>query len=416
MNSNYGVVGVFFFVMVWIGSYTLYVKPLPQGPQHKVKCKTNKTRNPPSVQFAGTPDQESVNILTTAPQPKATQKNATFIYSNVKVTSRLELVGKEPWYYAQREPAQRSYSQRIRVGCLFVGFMRDYDKMLKTCQEARPSWCRDPIKVKFYGGQERNILRPLDCDVFITTWHIGGKGRYHTQTYDMNDIIKPKQIMDAYGSRLAILHVQNYTQYGPIWKNMSRYMRNFTEAYPIERGDQMSNKMWKHRPTPRGFFRTNDYSQSYKHWVIVQLADTFPVKYDLYMRLRTDLRTSSRFLTLNGDTGSQRYWFRMTNDPKNHTIHPRRIHVHAPDISDFGYMGTPENIRYLSTVWTRLCLVLGRLTNMSMQMIMNDQADYNRVVWQHVFDEGWEVDFGFTYLQISRRYKETPESIRRRRG
>ena len=355
-------------------------------------------------------------ILLTAASLRRADVAPVAVKSDVPVPtpSNLELAGTDPWYMYRRE-TPRPVKAAVRIACLYVGFLRDYGFMLDRCEDhRRRSWCGDG-KQKFFGNQRRAILEPLDCDVFMTTWHVGGKGRYSTYHYDMNDVIRPEEVKAKYGDRMAVLHVQNYSVYDLIWRKMTTQIRNFTESYPVERGDQTLNKMWRGVPTYRMFFRSNDYSQSYKHWVVVKLADRYPVKYDLYYRLRTDLRTSRSFVAPFLRVSDSEFHFRMTNDPRVHVINSTSLHVHAPDYSDFGYMAVPDNIRFLTRVWSEQCLANG--TAMTPEMAAGDMrphhADYNRVVWFNVFQKKWAIDFGFTYLHVSRRYGETPSSLRR---
>lgn len=195
--------------------------------------------------------------------------------------------------YRRKIPRRLKKKTAVRIACLYAGFLRDYLYMLDQCNDHPTTrWCGNKANEKFFGNQRRAILDPLDCDVFMTTWHIRGKGHYNVNQYDMKDVIQQEGVKKKYGDRMAVLHVQNYSVYDLIWVTMSKQIRNFTESYPVEKGDHKKNKMWRGVPTYRMFFSTNDYSQSYKHWVAVKLADRYPVKYDLYFRLRPDLRAS----------------------------------------------------------------------------------------------------------------------------
>eukprot|EP00760_Papus_ankaliazontas_P025638 PhM_4_TR282/c0_g1_i1/m.80577 len=370
------------------------------------------------------------------PQPpiSLSEENA---YSR-SLRGKLELDG-EPWYLYLRnlsDPSPLSDSDvaankamnkleqqglvtnrsSVRIACLYVGFMRDFILMLETCSRVRRAkTCAISEHKKFFGDQRIRILQPLNCDVFISTWHIGGKGRYNIQYYDLTDVVSPEAIRPHYGPRLMALHVQNYSTYSTIWRRLAKIPRNFTEAYPTQRGDQSIFKMWKGVPKFRYFFRVNDYSQAYKHWRVLKLIEQFremnngAPAYDLYYRLRTDLRMVSSFspVVRNGTT----FIFTMTSDPQNHSVSDTRVHVHAPDISDFGYFGTPKVIAHLSLVWSDLCLADGVKMDPKHGQDERHASDYNRVVWQYIFQSRWGVDFGLTYLRISRRYKETLQSL-----
>jgi hypothetical protein len=332
--------------------------------------------------------------------------NTTF--SKGKSHDGLEINADAPSFLYQRKEPREYLLKDVRVACLYAGFLRDYRRMMRDCIQTRgKKICKKERLRKFYGNQEDAILEPLDCDVFITTWDIFGKGRYSTRSYDLEDKVKPHKVCEDYGDRLAGFHIQTYTAYGDVWKKMAAVPRNFTEAYPRERPNQATGNMWKAYPKYNSLFRVNDYSQSYKHWALVKLADASTIKYDLYFRLRTDLRTSKKFVP--GSLFRVHYkkypafQFRLTEDRRLHVVHPSRIHTHGPDITDFGFMGLPEQMRHLASIWPRLCL--GPATKPG-ELVL-DESDYNRVLWQQIFDRNWLVDFGLTYLHISRRYGES---------
>jgi hypothetical protein len=86
--------------------------------------------------------------------------------------------------------------------------------------------------------------------------------------------------------------VQNYTQYGRLWRFMQRFPRGFQQTRPTElHNDDKFVPRWEGTPEDKLFLRMNDYSQAYKQWCVLRLVDTHHIKYDLYFRLRPDLRT-----------------------------------------------------------------------------------------------------------------------------
>jgi hypothetical protein len=174
--------------------------------------------------------------------------------------------------------------------------------------------------------------------------------------------------------------------------------------------------------------RTNDYSQSYKHWCVVNLALLSGVQYDLFFRLRFDLRTtktlhSLRFATLRSSnqrvvTFKLRPWnpISMAPDELNatasfdadriHFVSATRIHSSNFDIADFGFMGPVPLIEGLSRLWW-YCLSRPGSPLAPFPFVRNVSSrtlysEYNLMLWRIVFENKWTVDSGGLYLRVSR--------------
>jgi hypothetical protein len=187
-------------------------------------------------------------------------------------------------------------SEPVRIACLYAGFVRDFEKMWMTCGDMKrthPKFCNHPKRRKFFGQQRANIVDATECDIFLSTWDIRGAGRFNTVVYDYNKTVTAWEIRKLYGARLARLHMQNYTAYQPLWYWMYGFKRDFPQTHPtVAHVDSERRVSWEGVPESNPFVRINDYSQSYKQWCVLQLVNRFSNHYDLYFRLRTDLRST----------------------------------------------------------------------------------------------------------------------------
>jgi hypothetical protein len=303
--------------------------------------------------------------------------------------------------------------RKAKMACMYAGFMRNYEMMLATCEEARGyKFCAYPRCRKLYGYQRKNLLETTGCDVFISTWNIRGVGRYDTFEYSAADV-DFEHVKKAYNPNLAGLHVQNYSLYQGIWEEMHRYAREFPQTRPL--GPDPGGKSWHGYPSTNPYIRRNDYSQSYKHWCVLQLVLRSKVDYDFYMRLRPDLRMIRPMLNptvwetaigADGRTTTTKATFQMEylNGTRSmHVLHGNRMHVNNFDIGDFGWAGLPHVIRELNERPWKLCLAP---PNASMGRFNGDVvipiSEYNLMLWRVVFDRKYEVDSGDRYLWVSR--------------
>ena len=316
----------------------------------------------------------------------------------------------------------RTTSNGLRIACLQSGFMRRFEYCLNSCRDRKSQkYCQKPRppkkQKKFekrFGDVRARLFRSSDCDVFISTWHIRGFGRFNTNLYDTNLKVDGAHIRKLYADRLAALHIQNYTLYGLLWRFMQRFPRGFEQTRPTElHTEDKFVPSWEGKPESKLYLRMNDYSQAYKQWCVLRLVDTHaPTKYDLYYRLRPDLRTmalvtdfkwtSSRRESLydaavagsetsfvsavhpdpkapyenaevygakstypigrvptnagyNASFVIQRYklYYKVKNTIA-HTVNANRIHVNNFDISDFAFLGPPPMIRNITIgVWAQ---------------------------------------------------------------
>ena len=158
-----------------------------------------------------------------------------------------------------------------------------------------------------YGFQFDRIIKPLDCDVFLSTWNINGAGRYFTTDYDENNIVAPPSFwMSRLGGYLAAIHVHTYAPYGELWHAAHRFPRSFPQIRVKSTFEEMElrkrdpSRMFGTYNNENKFIRLNDYSQSFKHYCAVLLTWSYETwargSYDLYFRLRTDERAIRWFV------------------------------------------------------------------------------------------------------------------------
>ena len=312
----------------------------------------------------------------------------------------------------------------VRVACLFAGFVRDYENMLMRCSDSKTSRrkCSISHHAKFYGNLRTNIIEPLNCDVYASTWNIRGKGRFNVHNYDHRQTISVEQLQQAYGSQLAGLHVQNYSVYEPVWKYMHKYTRAFPQIRPtklfVDR--RAGTASFAGVPELNFLMRQNDYSQSYKHWCVVQLALLSQFPYDAFYRMRFDLRAVARLHSLrfavDATTGDEIVRFGIARGAEaesgaaasTHFISSRRIHAHNFDISDFGYFGPVQMIQHLASVWFYCLASAAPQAVCPIPFVPNVPrvtfSEYNYMLWRLIFDNKWAVDSGNRYLYASRRF------------
>eukprot|EP00758_Cryptobia_borreli_P003775 Tbor_TRINITY_DN3976_c0_g1::TRINITY_DN3976_c0_g1_i1::g.789::m.789 len=351
-------------------------------------------------------------------------------------------------YFSKRLNMKKNQKKRsiVSVACIYAGFLRDYKNMFRPCMKKECS--------KKIGGQQTNMVDSSKCDIYMSTWDIYGKGRYSVSKYDMTSKFDIADIKQIYGNRLAALHVQPYNKYERILKFMARYPRLFPQTRPV----YSSKRSWKGIPEARYMIRINDYSQSYKHWCVVQLALLSGFKYDLFLRLRPDLRTVGRISNfrfaleysnrgelegneLNENKECEKFgksdgqsklmkckpaiafevtlFYHSNKPPSNHTsyITANRLHTQVFKHSDFGFIGTPEMIQALTAPWF-YCLMPPRssvlspvgpyppIRALSREFTFDSEiiSEYNLILWRVVFDSKWEIDDGKEYLRVSRRF------------
>lgn len=352
-------------------------------------------------------------------------------------------------------PQLRSNDGSVRIACLYAGFTRDAENMFLSCRDRHSDkYCSQRANAKEYGNMRKNIIETTNCDVYVSTWDIVGAGRYNTKTYDMTKVFDPKVLHRMYGERLAALHVQNFSEYQQLWEYMHKFSRPFPQTRPTKlHVDQHSGESKFDGTKEMNFFiRVNDYSQSYKHWVVAHMALLSDISYDIFFRLRFDLRATSQLQHFDfaytasqlPPSGSRERFereelsktnvkravtfymaksgavpFRSHNESSAmgsrltslgfnalHHVHAHRVHVGNFDIADFGFMGPPFVIEELSRVWY-YCLALPAtpLAPVDWTDVVTPSvkySEYNLMLWRIIFDNEWEVDSGGRYLWVSR--------------
>eukprot|EP00760_Papus_ankaliazontas_P003980 PhM_4_TR11672/c1_g1_i3/m.86634 len=195
-----------------------------------------------------------------------------------------ELVEEDPVLY-HRDEARLSKRQRQtrsgaasaasfpNVACVYTGFIRDFARMAENCTVN----CNKIIR-KLWGGHRWRLWHSTECDIFMTTWHMHGVGGYLRLFFDQVtspdvDLVRLADIMRPF---LAVLHVQNYTLYDGIFKNMSRARRSYSEY----QHDGVT-----HKP----YMRFNDISHAYKLYVAWNLVASASSPYDVIVRIRPDV-------------------------------------------------------------------------------------------------------------------------------
>ena len=426
---------------------------------------------------------------TTSEQEQSALDSIFERYSNITSVSELEFITNLPPMYihlktkeelADRwDGLERSFGKNtevdqrrtlVNVACLYAGFVRDFERMFLSCVEYRQKSC-SAMWLKAFGNQRAKILDTTHCDVYISTWDIYGGGRFNTNKYKMEETVSPQSITKLYGPRLAGLHIQNYSTYQPVWKNMHHFSHAFPQTRPqttyyFDAKEQQIR--WSGHPETNYFMRINDYSQSYKHWCVVQLALLNAYPYDVFLRLRFDLRATGgihklRFV-INPNGGEKQVAFDVfrgapnrlqfpnlkKNDTKQakppplaaaseesdngddeavavapssnaapqqqpqspastpitHYISANRLHAQNFDISDFGFMGTPAMIEHLGSLWY-YCLQPPSTLSVtpSAARVSTDMiSEYNYMIWRSIFDNKWSVDSGGSWVRVSRRY------------
>jgi hypothetical protein len=319
-------------------------------------------------------------------------------------------------------PGKRGRSV-VRVACLFAGFVRDYERMINKCTDvASRRKCLDSTIAKFYGNLRANILEGMNCDVYASTWNIRGKGRFNVYSYDMTQAVPLDQLQKAYGGQLAGLHVQNYSMYEPVWKYMHKFARGFPQTRPTKLfvNRRAGTASFAGVPELNFLMRQNDYSQSYKHWCVVQLALLSQFPYDAFYRMRFDLRAVGRLHSLHfavdGATGDKTIQFGIARGAEaesgaaasSHFISARRIHAHNFDISDFGFFGPARMIEHLASLWFYCLAPAGKALQAGAPITQAVDSlvisEYNYMLWRIIFDNHWSVDSGNRYLYASRRF------------
>lgn len=354
-------------------------------------------------------------------------------------------------------------SETVKMACLYAGFVRDFENMFVGCRDKKDStFCSKSKLRKFFGNQREYLLDSTDCDVYLSTWDIRGGGRFSTTKYDMKETVDGARVKYYYRHRMAGLHVQRYADYQHVWRYMHKFRRNFPQMRPTSaKHDRAGEESWTGRHETNELLRLNDYSQSYKQWAVVQLVARTGFKYDLYYRLRCDLRMTSKLSNFQFDAADRsKIHFEIlqvereedkkarkrlmagggggtaggkaladedddikkvltadsaqdddkvteVNITRRHFVTPTRIHTSNFDIADFGFMGTPEVIEKLTHVWW-LCLEPSAdwVPSIAGKAI----SEYNLMVWRIIFDSKWEVDSGGRYLWVSRRHGMNPKN------
>lgn len=346
--------------------------------------------------------------------------------SNVSLSSR---PGTVP------TPVRRTHRSAVRVACLYAGFVRDYFRMFISCMDKYRSHKKCSIKCynKLYGSQRENIVDSTGCDVFTSTWDIVGTGRYDTTVYKSVEF-NIDQFKAVYGNRLAGLHIQKYNVYERVWKYMAKRARSFPQTRPV--GSIKIPASWTGIPENNFFFRVNDYSQSYKHWCVVQLALLSGYQYDVFFRLRMDLRavrsiSNFRFAHIvpssdgpgelqkaiaydisgykeigGGHSNSEK-----AKEVSTHFIAANTLHVQNFDYADFGFMATPSAIHALASVWYYCIMppVEGlplQYLSPSLKPASEVISEYNLAVWRIIWENRLQIDNGGLILRISRRGEE----------
>lgn len=358
----------------------------------------------------------------------------------------------------------------VRVACLYSGFLRDFQLMLATCTDAlakkKVHLCKRKRRLKVYGGQRRGVLDGTNCDVFISTWDLKGIGRFNKYVYPEKKV-HPWSVMKEYRDQLAVLHMQNYSTYDVLWRYMHRFARKFPQTHPTK---QLTKTLpdgrewpfaWEGVPETKEFLRLNDYSQSYKQWAVYRLVQQYEKQmangngYDVYFRLRTDLRSIKTFANFHWiDFSKREIGFDLvpplaankgatsslgTEDHKDdkeeeaddltaeksgvkglddkddedgglnqnithHRVGPRRLFTNNFEVSDFGYLGVPSVIGKMANVW-HFCYAPPKdnASDPHVSRVKHEWiSEYNLMVWRIIFDEKWEIDSGGRALSVSR--------------
>jgi hypothetical protein len=303
--------------------------------------------------------------------------------------------------------------RKARMACMYAGFMRNWEWMMATCREMQPAkFCSFPRCAKLFGNQRKNLLESTGCDVYISTWQIRGTGRFFTHTYDNSDVLPLDRVQRLYEKYLYAFHVQNYSLYQGIWEEMHRYSRVFPQTHPTVLAEDKNS--WAGVPETNNYIRRNDYSQSYKHWCVLQLVLRSKVDYDFYFRLRTDLRMTRPMLNPTvtavsalhpGRATSVTFQMEYMNGTRStHLVNQQRVHVNNFDVGDFGFGGLPEVVRPLSERLWHYCVadpdqLKGRKEGEITHPLI---SEYNLMLWRVIFDAHWAVDSGNRYLWVSR--------------
>lgn len=320
--------------------------------------------------------------------------------------------------------------RQTRSACLYAGFPRNLEKMYSSCRDTKSERsCMNVHRNKLFGNMRDNVVSATMCDVYVTTWEIRGAGRYSTTKYDMNDAFPTSLLHTVYGEQLAAAHVQNFTQYQKLWTYMHKFSRVFPQTRPTKLHVNQLTKEASFEGVPElnHVIRINDYSQSYKHWVVANLALLSTVAYDVFFRLRLDLRVSSRLdmltpMMLNAEEshGTRAVGFRLESAPYGgprrvnasvlespiRYVTANRVHVGNFDIADFGFMAPPFLIEELSRLWY-YCLTSPGSPIASFDFALSltpseKYSEYNLMLWRIIFDNKWSVDSGGRYLWVSR--------------
>jgi hypothetical protein len=321
---------------------------------------------------------------------------------------------------AGEQPPRASTQQlprKARMACMYAGFLRNFEWMLARCREMQNSkFCSFPACDKLFGKQRERLLETTNCDVYISTWHLRGTGRWNTNTYSEKEIVPINRVMSLYQKWIYALHVQNYSLYAPIWQEMHLWPRMFPESRPgqvINAGDQRTAR-WTGVAVTRKYLRLNDYSQAYKHWCVLQLVLRSGIDYDVYFRLRTDLRFTRTMAapmvtaaTMNGSKSvatKVEFTLEWKNGTRSlHKVTPSRLHVNNYDVADFGFLGLPPVIHELSDRIWQYCLATPDPKAQKVKLVRHAWvSEYNLMLWRIIFDEKWKVDSGYRYLWVSR--------------
>ena len=209
--------------------------------------------------------------------------------------------------------------------------------------------------------------------------------------------------------------------------------------------------------------RRNDYSQAYKQWCVLALASLYerrlrlaaaPTRartadsdgyYDFYFRTRPDIRSRAVIVgwrwadaAAAAAAASQPLRRRRVAEFKLerrqpggsggghgggsvHTVHERRLHVHARDLSDFVMLASANVTRTVIRSLYRQTLRRARSIDAATQRQGTPPAgtfaEYNLMFWHVIFahekggaaatdsDAHWEVDSGGGYVKMSTKGK-----------
>jgi hypothetical protein len=255
---------------------------------------------------------------------------------------------------------------------------------------------------KAFGMQRERLWSPTLCDIVMSTWDVHGVGSYTTSTYAKSspvDLVALAELMKPY---LRTLHVQNYTLYEPIFHRMAMHRRTFHGWHS------------KEGLITKPYLRSHSYSQAYKMDVAVKLTDGLGVRYDVYVRMRPDLRVEMP-ISFGFHHKSSMLYLRV--DQQSIYLNSSMLSVADREPSDFAFVGVPSVMRcVMSEVWTHECNQKGVLDPQHNPSVVGpDTMVMNYLMW-YQFRQCAPTVHTKAWVRISRRAGMTLNDIRAKNG